>query len=126
MAAAYLAKRLKDLKKENITISSAGISPFSGMRATAEACQVTKEEGMDISDHRARKITDPEIREADLIFAMEDIHKRYVLEQYPHAANKTYVLNIADPIGMSMDFYRKTFASIKEAVENILKEIDEK
>lgn len=126
MARAYLEKRLKDLKKRDITVSSAGISPFPGMHATKEAQEVLRKEGVDISDHVARKLTDLEIREADFIFVMEEIHKRYILEKDPQAEKKIRLLNIADPVGRDMDFYEKNFAAIKEAIEKILKEIDGK
>ena len=141
MAKAYLEKRLKDLKKEGITVSSAGISPFPGMRATEEAQQVMKEEGADIRDHAARRLTESDIHEAGLIFVMEDIQRQYILDKDQNAKKKTYLLkdfkkmgdfsasyhhNIEDPIGKNIDFYRKTFAVIKEAVEGILKEIDGK
>jgi protein-tyrosine phosphatase len=141
MAAAYLEKRVKELGRKDIIISSAGIAPFPGMQATREAQQVLKEEGADISNHVARKITDMEIREADLIFAMEDIHRRYLLSKDPETAGKTYLLkdfkkigdfntsdssSIQDPIGKNIDFYRKTFSVIKEAIERVLKEIDGK
>lgn len=123
MAKAYMEKRLKDLKKEGITVSSAGISPFPGMHATKEAQEVLRREGVDISGHVARKLTDSEIRESDLIVVMEEIHRRYILEKDPRAKNKIRLLNIADPMGKDMDFYDETFAAIKEAVEKILKEL---
>ena len=126
MAKAYLEKRLEELKKRGITVSSAGISPFPGMHATKEAQEVLGKEGIDVSDHVARKLTDLEIRESDLIFVMEEIHKRYILERDPQAGKKIRLLNISDPVGRDMDFYEKNFAVIKEAIEKILKEIDGK
>ena len=138
MAKAYLEKRLKDTGKKDAMVSSAGIAPVPGMHATEEARNVLKEEGADISDHVARKLTDLEIREADLIFVMEDIHRQYVIGKNSKAAKKTYLLKdfksigdfsashnsgIADPIGKDINFYRETFAVIKEASERILGEI---
>ncbi len=139
MAEAYLEKRLKELGKKGISVSSAGISPYPGMSATEEAKKVMKEEGADLSGHIARKLTDLAIREADLIFVMEEIQKRYILGIDPSAEEKTYLLkdfrkigdfatsnepDIKDPIGKDIHFYKKTFAIIKESVERILDEID--
>ena len=141
MAEAYLEKRLSDLGKKGISVSSAGISPYPGMRATEEAKKVVEGERADLSGHIARKLTDLAVREADLIFVMEDIQKRYVLEMDPHAAKKTYFLkdfrkigdftisddpNIPDPIGKDIHFYKKIFEIIKESVERILDEIDKR
>lgn len=140
MAEAYLKKRLKDLKNKEVAVSSAGISPCPGMAATEEAKKLIEAEGADLSQHIARKLTDLEIREADLIFVMEDLHRRYILGKDPSAAKKIYLLkdfkkigdftfsedpNIPDPISRDAGFYKKTFAIIKESVERILNETDE-
>lgn len=138
MAKGYLEKRLKDLGRTGIEVSSAGIAPVPGMRATEEAKQVIIDEGGDISDHLARRITDLQIEEADLIFAMERRHKEYIVGRRPEAANKTYLLkefremgnfelsedpDVRDPIGKNIDFYKEVFAAIKESVERILNKI---
>ncbi|MFH0840118.1 MAG: low molecular weight protein arginine phosphatase [Candidatus Omnitrophota bacterium] len=138
MAEAYLKKRLKDAGKEGVSVSSAGIAPVLGMSATDEAREVVKKEGADLSGHRARRLTELETREADIIFVMEELQKSYILKKNPPAAKKIYLLkdfqkigdfktsddpNILDPIGKDIDFYKKTFDAIKESVERILNEI---
>ena len=138
MAQGYLDKRLKEMGKIGVDVASAGIAPVPGMKATEEAKQVVIDEGGNVSDHVARRITDLAIREADLIFVMENLHKQYILGMNPKAAAKTYLLkdfkkignlevsknpNIRDPIGQNIDFYREVFSIIKESIERILKEI---
>ena len=138
MAKGYLEKRLKELGKAGIEVSSAGVAPLTGMHATEEAKQVIIEEGGDISDHYARNITESDMREADLIFVMENRHKQYIAGKYPAAAKKTYLLksfkelrhfevsnnsDIRDPIGKDINFYREVFSIIKNSIERILKEI---
>ncbi len=138
MAKGYLEKRLKELGKEGITVSSAGVAALPCMPATEEAKQVVKEEGGDISDHRARRLSDVDVKGANLIFVMEKLHREYVLGKYPYAKKKTYLLKdfkklgnfdfsedcgIPDPIAKDIDFYRKVFSIIKESIEKLLKEI---
>ncbi len=138
MAKGYLEKRLKELGKEEITVSSAGVVALPCMPATKEAKQVVEEAGGDISDHRARRLSDVDVKGADLIFVMEDLHREHILSKYPRAVNKTYLLkdfkklgnfdfsedsDIADPIAKDIDFYRKIFSIIKESIERLLKEI---
>ena len=138
MAKGYLERRLKELGKAGIEVSSAGVAPLANMRATEEARQIIIEEGGDISDHYARKITELNIREADLIFVMERGHKEYIAGKDPEAVKKTYLLkdfqklgnfeltddpDIGDPIGKDISFYRKVFSIIKDSVERMLKEI---
>jgi protein-tyrosine phosphatase len=139
MAQGYFEKRLKDLDRREIKVSSAGIFPSVGMEATEEAKQVAKEDGSaDISNHRTRIITEQDVKDSDLIFVMELRHKLYILSKYPYASNKIYLLkefkkigdfevtrnpDIADPIGKDINFYRNVFAVIKESIERILKQI---
>lgn len=138
MAKGYLEKRLRELGKEGIEVSSAGLIRLIGMEATEKAKQVAGEEGIELSDHRTRMINELDVRESDLIFVMESRHKQYIVGKYPKAAKKTYLLkdfkklgnfetsehpDIADPITKDTDFYRKIFSIIKESIERILKEI---
>ena len=138
MAKGYLEKRLKELGKEGIEVSSAGVASLMGREPTEEAKQVATEEGADISGHRARLATEFDIKESDLIFVMENGHRQYIVNKYPKAVKKTYTLkdfkklgdfdtsedsDIPDPIGKDINFYRNIFSVIKESIERVLKEI---
>jgi protein-tyrosine-phosphatase len=138
MAETYLKKRLDEIGVKNITVASAGLLPMLHVPATAEAAAVMKEEGMDLSGHRSKKLTDTDVNSADLIFVMEYKHEEYMLSKYPRARNKIYLLkefkkignydiskdpDIIDPIAKDKDFYKKTFQVIKDSVENIIKEV---
>jgi len=139
MAKGYLEKRLKELGRNDIEVSSTGLIPLVGMEATEEARQVAKEDGIDLSSHRTRTLTEAEIQKQDLIFVMERQHKEYIISKYPEVRSKLYLLkdfkkignfdtsenpDIEDPIAKDVDFYKKTFAVIKESIERILKEIN--
>ena len=138
MAKGYFEKKMEELGKTGIEALSAGIAPLAGMKATKEAIQVLSEEGVDVSNHCARNITGLAIREADLIFVMENIHKKYIVDMYPNAEKKTYLMkdfkkvgnfevsdnpNIPDPIGKDISFYKEIFSVIKDSIERILKKI---
>lgn len=138
MAEGYLKKRLKELGRDDIEVSSAGLMLLVGLEATEEAKQVAKEDGADLSGHRTRVLTGAEIEEADLIFVMEERHKEYIVKKCPKAAKKTYLLkdfnklgdfktsddpNTPDPIMKNIDFYRNTYSIIKESIERILQQI---
>ena len=136
MAEGYLKKRLKELGKEDIEVFSGGLLSLTGMQATKEAKQLISEEGGDISEHYAKKVTELDVRSADLILVMEKQHKKYIISRYPYAAKKTYLLkdykrpmelktsndhDIPDPIGKGIDFYREVYLIIKNSVERVLK-----
>ena len=138
MAKGYLEKRLKEAGKVGIEVSCAGIAQIIGGKATEYAKEVMKEEGVDISGHRARVVTDADVQESNLIFVMELRHRLYLIAKYPKASDKIYLLkefkrkgnfevsnepDIADPIGRDLDFYKKVFSVIKESIERVLKEV---
>jgi len=138
MAERYLQKRLKESGRKDVEVLSAGTSPFAGMRATEGALKVLAEEGADASDYYAKRLTRPDVTQADLIFIMERRHKRHVEQIDASASGKTYFLkdfkklgdfrisgepDIADPVGRDIEFYRKVFSVIKSSVENVLREI---
>jgi protein-tyrosine-phosphatase len=63
---------------------------------------------------------------------MEDLHEDKILALAPDAKNRLFLLkefarindsnlNIADPVGGSLEFYQDTFLTIKDAVERISK-----
>jgi len=129
MAEAVLKKILLEKKREGVTVLSAGVSAVSG-GATQATREVLEEEGMDVSGHKARRLTAELIKAADLILPMERVHEDKILAMVPGAKNKVFLLNefarvrsgdgdIHDPIGGSLEFYRETLAKIKEAVMKV-------
>jgi len=75
-----------------IRVASAGMEAFPGEPAAAAAVAVLKEEGIDLSGHRARLLTPEMVREADVILTMTRRHKEKILHQVPEAKGKVFVL----------------------------------
>lgn len=138
MAKGYLEKMLMNARRFDVEVFSRGTAPLEGMEATAEAKEIIRQAGWEISGHRSRKLNELDIRESDLIFVMENRHKEYILAIDPDANGKTYLLrdfakigdfnvtedcNIPDPIGRDINFYKRVFSVIKDSVERILREI---
>jgi len=105
---------------------------LEGMGASFETRQVLAKEDMDVSAHRARRVTKELIDGSDIILVMEKIHEERALHLAPEAKNRLFLLkefariddsnlNIADPIGSSFGFYQEIFSTIKDAVERISK-----
>jgi len=121
-------------EKKDISVLSCGIAAPEGMMPTPEAVNVMKEEGVDISYHRARRVTDEIIRNSDLILVMTNSHKNEILTRVPEAKDKVYLLrefddsvenisdlDIDDPIGMPVEFYRNVRDTIKRSLEKFVK-----
>ena len=137
MAEAILRKRLYELGKDYIDVRSAGVRALSGMPSSDETIEAMKEEGVDVSDYRTKNITAEMIKKADLILAMEPMHKDEILAINPEAGKKTYLLkeygnpskinpkgfSIHDPIGKPIDEYRITRDEIKTEIERFVKEL---
>ncbi|MBN2453175.1 MAG: low molecular weight protein arginine phosphatase [Candidatus Omnitrophica bacterium] len=136
MAEGLMRKRLRELGKENISISSAGTSTLDGLSPTDGTIMVMKEEGIDVSGHRSRSLTADMIKKAGLILTMEESHKDEVLRIFPAVA-KTHVLKkyentdeggsaaqgIRDPIGGSIETYRAIKDEIKREIERFVKKL---
>lgn len=132
MAAAYLKKVLKKQGRTDVEVDSAGMIAIEGLSASEPAREVLAGEGIDVSGHRTKRVTKDLIDESDIILVMGKIHEERILEVAPEAKNRLFLLkefakindnslNIADPIGGSLDFYQEIFTVIKDAVERISK-----
>jgi len=136
MAEALLKKYLKDSGKAQIEVRSAGTRALNGLPPTEETLEVLREEGITLSGFKSTSLTDQMIKDADLILAMEDIHKDEILRRLPAVSPKIHLLReyghtdqkyhdegigIPDPIGRPKEFYSYVMNSIKKEVERIAK-----
>lgn len=139
MAAGALKELLGD--KSNYQIVTAGTGAIKGMRATSEAIEAAAEQNIDISQHRSTPLTDEMIDQADIILVMARHHKNYILRHVPTSENKVHLLSefgrmeqekklvdpdIPDPIGQSLEFYRRVFGIIKEGLLRVMKKLEDK
>jgi tRNA threonylcarbamoyl adenosine modification protein (Sua5/YciO/YrdC/YwlC family) len=130
MAKALLEKKLKEKNRDDVEVLSAGIIMLDGMSATEPTIEVLKIEGIDVSSHSSQKVTKEMLKKSDIILVMEHLHEQRVLELAPETKNRLFLLkefakindsqlDIDDPIGKPQEFYEKTFAIIKEAIEKV-------
>jgi protein-tyrosine phosphatase len=132
MAERLLKKKLKELGREDVEVSSAGVVMLGGSSASKETAEVLAKEGIDVSDHLSQALSKWLIKRSDIILAMEKAHEDIVLQMSAEAKNRVFLLkefakiddnnlHIEDPIGKSREFYERTMAVIKEAVEKVSK-----
>lgn len=113
MAEALLRKMLtEDLgeKAAKITVLSAGTGATAGETASSLAIKVMNQEGIDLSKHRAKKLTAELVREADLILTMTLDQKRAVLGLMPQIKGRVFTL--------------REFAEGIREIEELIKEAD--
>jgi len=118
--------RKKDL---DIVVRSAGVFALDGQSVSREAVQVLREEGINISHHRANMIHRDLVEESDLILTMSKSHKEALLSKYDFIEGKVFTLkeyaygleeDILDPFGRGIDVYRHTKEEIKDALKEII------
>lgn len=130
MAKGLLKKEIG--KRPDIEIVTAGIYAFDNLPPSFETLELLKEEGIDLSGHRARHLTESLLKDSDLILTMSNNQKQAILANFPYVKNRLYLLkefakitrdplDIEDPIGRGRDIYKQVFLNIKEAVKNIAK-----
>jgi protein-tyrosine phosphatase len=88
-----------------LVVSSFGVSARPGTPAAHEAMMVAKEFGLDLSRHRARSLTIPDIRNIDLFLVMEAWHGETIFEMDASAAFKTFLLGRFHPDRVFTDRY---------------------
>src|SRR5256885_3812234 len=114
MAEALARKMAERRGIQDLNVSSAGTNAWDNVPATDEALLVGMERDIDLTGHRARKLTPAIVSEADLIFVMTPRHleqvkqlggrgKGHVIDEYASGiANQ----GITDPYGGELGTYR--------------------
>lgn len=120
MAEGLARKRLYELGKSDIEVSSAGVMATKGLPPTDETIKVMKEADVDVAEFKSKNISADMIKKADLILIMEPMQKDMILKLAPHAAQKAFLLkeyknsskilpkgfSVHDPIGKPAADYR--------------------
>ncbi len=119
MAEAFLKKFLNG---EEVEVKSAGLSALEGMEASRWAKEVMREKGFDISHHRARNVSEKDVEEADLILTMSLSQKKELLERFPFAEGKTFLITeIAFPeISKDIWEYERALEKLEEEKKRLL------
>jgi protein-tyrosine-phosphatase len=115
---------------EKILVQSCGTYAMDGNKPSQYAIQVARQHGIDISGIRSKSLNRVFVEQSDLILAMSIDHLNFILENYPTARQKTFLLklfnknrpitlsdSIPDPMGFSIEFYQKTFQEIRMAID---------
>jgi len=124
MAEAFLKKFLGG---EEVEVKSAGLSALEGMEASRWAKEVMQEKGFDITHHRARNISEKDVEEADLILTMSLSQKKELLERFPSAEGKTFLITeIAFPeISKDIWEYERALERLEEEKKRLLNQRSE-
>ncbi|MGI6123068.1 MAG: low molecular weight protein arginine phosphatase [Acetivibrionales bacterium] len=120
--------------QEAFEVSSAGVYAFDNDPASYQAIEVMKKEyDIDIKPHRAKVLDGSDIEKADLILTMTKRHKNMIVDIYPEASTKVYVLkefvgaegdaDIIDPFGLDYEAYKTCANEIEQLLIEVLERI---
>ena len=136
MAEALFRARMPETWRGRVEVSSAGTHALEGEPASQTAVDVLSDIGIDLSAHRARRVSEQLLSEADLIVVMTEGHARIVESLDPRVAPKLLRLgglvpdrehaDIADPIGGDRDRYAASRDELLGLVLRLIRYVSDK
>jgi protein-tyrosine phosphatase len=118
---------------DDVLVSSAGTIAIDGNRAAEDAISIMAQNGVDISAHRARRLTKELVDEADLVLAMDRSHLYAGRELAREQGGKVILMGevidgieypiIDDPYGRSFGSFEHVYDMIHKASQIICEKI---
>ena len=115
------------LRRDGVTIESAGLAALVGNPIDPVAESVLAEHGVAVAGHVARQVSPELINAADIVLVMDKRHMSAVHAQVPHARGKTFLLGrwqneaaVPDPYGKPRAVFEQAFTMIDTAVNSWL------
>ena len=129
-AEGLLKKLMQKKGLDDIVADSAGLLALPGNSASGLAQKVAAEYDVDLSGHIAKSVKEDIIAGSDLILVMENSHAKDLLDAFPEAEDKIFLIRrfarfgsrdrgIADPYGLNYDAYRFCFLDIQDCVSGL-------
>ncbi len=134
-AEGLLKKLVQKNGLDDIVADSAGLFALPGNSVTGLAQKVAAEYDVNLSDHAAKSVNEDIIDRSDLILVMENSHAKDLLDAFPEAEDKVFLIRrfacfgskdrgIADPYGLNHEAYRFCYLDIQDGVSGLLESIN--
>lgn len=116
---------------ENWRVESAGTWAAPNLPPLPGTLKAAQQMGLDLQNHRSRRVTREMIEEFDLVLAMEPNHKEALQVEFPDLASRIFLLSemvgkdmtIFDPYGEDECEYLNTGHEIAQYLRNGLRQI---
>ncbi len=127
--AEQLFRKMANERRLGVQAASAGLAVDSRSAVPDPVLEVLAREGIHDFSHRPSQVSKEIIDEADLVLAMTEPHRRRLVERFPSASSKVFLLGgyaglegseVGDPIGLGVEIYGACLAQIKKALQKIL------
>lgn len=118
---------IDELEPLGYKVLSAGTMDMAGMPASIEALLACGRNGVNLDDHRSRRLTRSLVETSDRIFGMARPHCEHVIFLSPEAESKCSLLagdhEIPDPIGRPQEYFDNCANLIEDAVKARIREL---
>ena len=121
--ASKLNKSVEELPELGYRIASAGTFASFGGRASEHAVEAVGELGASLETHLSQPISDALLDDADRIYALGHSHFQLLLQLAPDVESRLELIStdgISDPVGGSLDLYRRCAREIETNVLRLL------
>ncbi len=130
MCEALMARSIRN-SQFHVRVMSAGLGATPGTPAHPWGVLAAQDFGIDLSPHRARRLTAEMLDQADVIFAMDYRNQVELLSRFPAARDKVFMLSayaggryrsteIQDPFFGDEDQTRKCYAVLEGCINNLI------
>jgi len=130
------ARRLLQAAGEDVEVDSAGFVAREGRRSPPDAVAAAARHGVDLSDHRSRRVRRAGVEASDVVFLMDVRNYRDFGRTFDPVDVEVYFLGsladtsdgfeIADPAGEGPDAFDSSFADVTAAVDALVYEVVER
>lgn len=124
-----VAERLAARLLSGYSVSSAGFHAAQQRPCPEHISTVAAEWGLNLKDHRSRRVTAEDIQQADLILVMDTDNFKRVRAEFPGALNRTTLLGflgtkpdpiIRDPYDLSLNETRSVLQQVESSIERLV------
>ncbi len=122
---ALIRDRLQKRGLTDWTVSSAGTWAMRQRGASRNSVIVMERQGLDISNHVSRMITDEDMRKANLVLCMEAGHAEALRAEFYGDADKVFLFSemvgssysVSDPYGSALPNYERMAKELTDIVD---------
>jgi len=131
MAKGIMNKLIAERGLTHLEVMTAGVSTTASILPTAETMQLLRDAGIELGRYRSTPYTEALIRKADYVLGMSSLHVQKAKRLVPSARPKIHLfkefvkcdlnnpknVQIGDPMGATLEVYKKVFREIRAACE---------
>lgn len=128
----YLAQRLAD--HDDATVVSAGFHKVVGRRSPETAVRAASEFGVDLTDHRSRRVTEAMLARSDVVLAMDALNLHHLDREFGTDGQPVFLLGdladdggsppagfeISDPYGGDLETFTAVYERVVAGVDGLV------